>query len=123
VGEQISGDDLHVLRHMLGIDDERVIRDPYRNHYCANEGDERLHSLAARGLVTLVRGPTPMMPYETFAATDEGRRIALESQKQRALPKRKRVYSRFLDVRDCCPDLTFREFLTSPDYAECRRSA
>lgn len=119
----LTEEDLHVLRHMLGIDDARKPPRPYRDHYCTWPADERLTRLEALGLVRIARDPDLTIPYVTYSTTEAGRAAAMESAERRLIPKRKRIYSRFLDVRDACPDLTFREFLTSPDYAEARRDA
>lgn len=119
-----SAEDLRILRHMLGIDDARK-RDakPYRNHYCANAGDPNLVSLVQRGLVVLSRPPSKAIPYETYVATEDGIAIATSSARRRAWPRKRRVYDRYLDVKDVCPDLSFREFLTSAEFAETRRTA
>ena len=120
----VSDEDLRVLRHMLGIDKpEHRDPEPYRNYYCADPGDLKLASMADRGLVALRRRPTSVYPYDTYVATEEGIRLARQSARQRAYPKAKRVYLRYLHVSDCCPDLTFREFLTSAHFAESRRLA
>lgn len=119
----LTEDDLHVLRHMLGIDDPRKPPEPYRDYYCANAGDEKLERLERLGMVARVQGPRAWLPYVVYATTEAGRAAAMESAERRLIPKRKRLYLRFLSVADCDPDLTFREFLTSDDYAEARRTA
>lgn len=119
----LTEDDLRVLRHMLGIDDARKLPKPYRDHYCANAGDKKLLRLEALGMVRLVRRPDPMTPYVTYSTTEAGRAAAMVSATKRLVSKKKRVYLRFLDVRDARPDLSFREFLTSPDFADVRRDA
>lgn len=122
-----SEEQLRILRHMLGIDDARKRIAPYRNYYCANPGDERLHELARLGAVEMYRRTTEAEggDYEWFTTTDAGRAAAIASQKARYFhPKKsKRVYSAFLDVSDCLPDLTFKQFLTDPQFAETRRRA
>jgi hypothetical protein len=112
---------LRILRHMLGIDlpDVRAPR-PYRDYYCANSGDERLQELALLGAVRLYRQRDG---YDWYCCTDAGRAAAFESHKRIRLPKAKRIYRRFLNVRDACQDLTFRQFLTSPEFAQTRRDA
>lgn len=118
-----SDEDLRILRHMLGIDDARKLPKPYRNHYCANAGDPNLVSLAQRGLVVLSRPPSKSIPYETYIATEAGIASATSSARRRAWPRKRRVYDRYLDVKDVCPDLTFRDFLVDPEFAEIRRTA
>lgn len=122
----ITPEDERKLRHMLGIDDMSK-RDPkpYRNYYCAGGKDvAALESLRERGLVEkrsnggALSGGDPV-----YTATEEGIRVAKESQRRGMLSKGKRLYLRFLRASDCCPDLTFKTFLTSPDWAETRKSA
>lgn len=110
------------LRHMLGLTDfaERLPREFYRDYFCASRGDELLASMAADGLVTRYAQCTN---YDWYTTTDEGKRIAIESFKAKAYSKPRRRYHAFLRVSDCHPDLTFHEYLTSPDYAEHRRNA
>jgi hypothetical protein len=103
---------LRVLRHMLGID-KRERCEPYRDHYCANEGDEELAEMARAGLVRLARRPTPGLPYDTYVTTPRGREAAIESQRAMRLSPAQQRYHDFLNMRDACPDLTFREFLTT----------
>lgn len=112
---------LQTLRHMLGIDDPHMPKPkPWRDYFCANPGDEKMRALAALGAVEMyaVRDR-----YEWFQTTDAGRAAAMASHKTIRLSKSSRVYSKFLDVRDCFSDLTFKEFLTDPHFAETRRSA
>lgn len=121
-----TADDERVLRHMLGIDKPSE-RDPqpYRNRYAANPGDPKLERLASLGLVELVRraGTGVFGAYDCYRATPRGEQVARASHRRIRWPRSRRVYSRFLDIRDVCPDLTFREFLTSERFAEARRLA
>lgn len=114
----------HILRHMLGIDDPAV-RDPKpnRDYYCANPDDHELRELERLGLVKQYQACDTSERYEWFTTTDAGKAAAFASQARTRYPKKKRVYLKFLHISDCCPDLTFREFLTSPHFAEARRSA
>lgn len=111
----------HILRHMLGIDDpSKANPTPYRDYFCANPGDQELHELARLGLVEMYSAHGG---YEWFATTDAGKAAATASQRRMRYPKKKRVYIAWLRASDCCADLTFREFLTSPDFEEARRTA
>jgi hypothetical protein len=122
-GVTATPEQLRILRHMLGINTpERAEPKPYRNHYAANPGDAELAELERLGMVVRFEPRIPA-EYDFFQCTAAGREAALRSFKSIRLPKKRRVYLKFLDVSDCHPDLTFREFLTSPDYDECRRSA
>jgi len=116
-----SDEQLRTMRHMLGIDDPWV-REPYpfRDYYCANPGDEKLHTLAKLGGVELyeTRGS-----YEWFRCTDDGRAAALRSHKTIRKSKGARVYSKFCDIRECYPGLTFKAFLTSTEFKDSRSRA
>jgi hypothetical protein len=120
-GLQLTEEQTRILRHMLGIDkpDER---DPkaYRDYYCANPGDPELHALAGLRMVEIYSREGR---YEWFRTTAAGRAAAIASHRTILEPKAKRVYSRYLDVKDALGDLTFREFLTHPQFAETRRAA
>jgi hypothetical protein len=106
---------------MLGIDDPYMAKPkPYRNYYCANPGDPALHELASLGMVVLYSSHGS---YEWFATTSAGRHAAEESQKAIRHTKAKRIYARWLSVADAWPDLTFKRFLTDPQFADTRRSA
>ena len=112
---------LQTLRHMLGIDNPNVkVPMPYRDYYCANPGDPELHELARLGAVELyaTRGG-----YEWFQTTAVGKAAAMESHKTIRKSKASRVYSKYLDISDVHPDLTFKRFLTDPTYSEARRKA
>lgn len=111
---------LDTLRHMLGINDPWMATPKaYRNYYCANPGDADLHALMWLGMVELYRTDS----YEWFRCTPQGERAAMESHRTIRRKKSERVYMKFLEVSDACPDLTFKQFLTEADFAECRRSA
>jgi hypothetical protein len=112
---------LDVLRHMLGINDPwHAEPKPHRDYYCANPGDPVLHELARLGAVRLY---SPRGRYEWFTTTEAGRAAALASYSKIQKPKGARVYARFLDTCDVWPELTFREFLVRPVFAEARRAA
>lgn len=116
-----TAEQLDTLRHMLGINtpDDRVPK-PYRNYYCANRDDPELRLLADLGAVRLY---SQHGNYDWYCCTDEGRAAAMRSHRTIRRTKAQRIYSKFLDVRDCCPDVTFKQFLTEPDFAETRRNA
>lgn len=110
----LSPEQLRVLRHMLGIDrPERDRPEPYRDYYCANPGDPKMVELVRLGAVQLY---STRDGYEWYTCTDAGRAAAIASHKAIRYSASRRRYSRFLDIKDCHPDLTFREFLTDPRY-------
>lgn len=111
----LNEEQLRVLRHMLGIDKPwEDAPKPYRNYYCASSCDPTMSELARLGAVRLYDARSDC---EWYTCTDEGRAAAIASFKTIQYSASKRRYHRFLDIRDCCPDLTFREFLTNPRYS------
>jgi hypothetical protein len=117
----LTDEQLRTLRHMLGIDKpEQREPQPYRNYYCADPRDEHLLALEAAGAVRMYRRCSH---YEWWTCTDAGYAAAIRSHRAIRHRKSRRVYSRFLDISDTRPDLTFREFITSPEYREARRDA
>lgn len=119
--EQLTAEQLRILRHMLGIDDPYMATPkPYRNYYCANPGDPKLHELARLGMVELY---STHGSYEWFACTAAGKEAGCDSQRAIRKTKSARVYAKYLDISDCFPDLTFKDFLTDPHFAETRRTA
>jgi len=118
---KLSADQLQTLRHMLGIDDPHMrIPKPHRDYFCADPSDGKMLALVSAGAVEKY---AEQGGYHWFQTTDAGREAAMKSHKSIRLPKSRRVYSKFLDIRDCFPDLTFQEFLTNPEFSETRRSA
>lgn len=116
---------LKTLRHMLGINKAGNGRrpEPYRDYYCASSGDQKMTELVAIGAVRQYQPAAPSR-YEWFQTTEAGRLAAIQSWRPKfAQTKAKRIYARFLSCLDCNQDLSFREFLTSPIYAEIRREA
>ena len=112
--KNLSVEQLRVLRHMLGINDPSMdVPKPYRDYYCANPGDPTMVELERIGAVRLydTRGD-----YAWYTCTPEGRAAGIASHKTIRYSPAKRRYIRFLDLRDCCPDLSFRQFLTDPRF-------
>jgi len=114
-------DQLKILRHMLGINDPFSKEPkPYRDYYCANKGDAELCALAKIGMVKIYRTDER---YDWYKTTREGRRLAMNSHRSIRKTKSQRVYAKFLDIRDAFNDLTFRDFLTSPQFHRARIEA
>jgi hypothetical protein len=120
----LSPDQLHTLRHMLGINtpNDRLPK-PHRDYAAVCPGDPQFAELERLGAVECYRRPCPGFEYDYFRCTPAGRAAAMASHKTIRRTKSQRIYSKFLDVSDALQDLTFREFLTLPEFAECRRSA
>ena len=118
---KLTDGQLKILRHMLGIDMPDV-KDPkpYRDYYCAKRGDENLAELEILGAVRLYR---QCQTYDWYCCTECGRAAAIASHKRIRLPKGKRLYRRFLDMRGVIQNITFKEFLTEKQYDATRRSA
>jgi hypothetical protein len=114
---------LHTLRHMLGINDpSKRVPKPYRNYAAVNPGDAEFLAMEAAGLVELYTAADPSTSYHWYRCTEAGRLAAMRSFRDIRYSAAKRRYSAFLNVSDAVPDLTFKQFLTLPDFAEARRA-
>lgn len=120
----LTDEQLSMLRHMLGINDGSKSRPvPCRDHCCVEVGDPQLVELERLGAVRLAREPTSWLRYATYVTTEAGRAAAIASFRTIQWQKKKRVYLRFLEISEVCPDLTFRDFLVREEFAEIRREA
>jgi hypothetical protein len=105
---------LRVLRHMLGIDRPEMDQPkPYRDYYCASPDDPTMQELLRVGAVELY---ATQGGYEWYRCTPAGRAAGIASHRTIRYTRDQRRYIRFLDLKDCCPDLTFRQFLTDPRF-------
>lgn len=106
----MTADQIHILQHSLGLDRDRRV--PWRNYYCDADGAPALEALVVLGLMK--HGRTLNEGDRYYIVTDAGIAAALST-----LPKPRsrasRRFSRFLNLRDAIPDLTFREFLRMPE--------
>jgi len=109
------------LRHMLGINrpDVRSPR-PTRDYAAMSHGDQHWTQLEALGLVERYAIDEHYVWLRTTAA---GREAAFASHRQIRLSRSARRYARYLDLCDAVPNLTFRDFLTHPQFAQIRRQA
>lgn len=105
---------LHVLQHSLGVD-EFGRGDQYRNRFVTGEGStDHPTCLEAvdRGLMDRHAGNTLTGDMDLFVVTDQGRNfVAQHSPRPDRKQKARDRYSRFLDLSDVMPDLTFQSFL------------
>lgn len=110
------------LRHMLGINDPSIAHPkPSRNYAAVLPGNPEFVELEQLGLVEIYRkAASPFPDYDLYRCTDAGRQAAFDSRKGYVYPRSKLRYCAFLRMRDAIPDLTFRDFLTNPEYAEWR---
>jgi len=119
-----TSEQLDTLRHMLGINDPRQrVPDPYRNYAAVIHGDPHFILLAQAGLVERYRIAQTDGEHDYYRCTDAGKAAAMKSYKTIRLSKSKRVYLKFLDLKDVFPDLEFRNYLVDPRFAETRRNA
>ena len=122
---KLSKDQLYTLRHMLGINtpDDRIPR-PYRNYAAVNPGDKEFAELERLGAVEMREPATPGRSlYDYFVCTEAGRLAAMRSHHTIRHSKSKRRYAKWLDISDCFPDLTFKDFLTREQFREARENA
>jgi len=128
-GMTMTDAQLHTLRHMLGINtpNDRVPK-PYRNYAATVPGDPEYLALENRGAVEkYYNGFAFEFPFPTdyvyYRCTDAGKLAAMRSHREIRKTKSKRVYARFLDISDSFAELTFKQFLTDPQFADTRRDA
>lgn len=122
----LTDDQLHTLRHMLGINtpNDRMPR-PYRNYAAVNPGDAEFAELERLGAVECYRraGTVSGFEYDYFRCTEAGELAARRSHRKIRRTKSQRVYAKYLDISDVFPDLTFGEFLKLPEFSDSRREA
>jgi hypothetical protein len=120
-----SAHQLHTLRHMLGINTPYASQPrPYRNYAAVVPGDRDFLELEALGLVYRASVADEWAAgYDLYRCTQEGIDLAIASHGHIRVSKAKRVYARFLDLRDAIPDLSFRIFLTEETFQEIRKGA
>jgi hypothetical protein len=115
---------LDTLRHMLGINDPgKKHAIPWRDYAAVNPGDPHYAELQDLGAVFRYHTAIPPNGYDYFSCTPAGRTAAIESHKTIRYSRSRRRYIAYLDISDSLPDLTFREFLTDPAFANIRNRA
>ena len=119
----LTSDQLHTLRHMLGIntpwDKEPK---PYRNYAAVNLGDPKYLELERLGAVKNL-GKSSISEYDCYVCTEEGKNAAILSHKTIRYSKSKRRYLAFLKLRDGFSDIDFKQFLSDPYFKEVRETA
>lgn len=114
---------LHTLRHMLGINtpDDRIPK-PYRNYAAVSPGDTEFMELDRLGAVEKYRAKGGS-EYHWYQCTAEGRLEAIKSHRDIRKTRAQRRYSAYLDMTDVYPGLTFKDFLTHPDFSTIKNLA
>lgn len=105
---------LRVLQHALGTD--KFGRGTmYRRHFVTGEGSldhPTCMEAVERGLMTRHPGNALTGGDDTFLVTEAGKQFVRDhSPKVDAKQRARDRYSRFLNLSDVMPDLTFRDFL------------
>lgn len=114
-----------MLRHMLGINDpSKPSPEPYRNYAAVERGDPLMARLVTLGLVQRYAcAASELGGLHYYCCTSAGIAVAKTSFWRRRWTKPKRIYRRFLEVSNCDPDLSFKRFLTDPEFADIRKRA
>jgi len=105
----LTGEQLHILQHSLGVD-KHGQGEQYRNNYVCDPGDPDIDALIAAGLMA-DRGSMGELTdgMHVYMVTDAGKVVMREqSPPPPRLTRSQRRYQAFLD-NDC--GLTFREWL------------
>ncbi len=120
----LNKEQLHTLRHMLGINtpDDRVPK-PYRNYAAVTPGNLKYIELEQLGAIKKYRTHDSHSQYDWYGCTLEGRLAAIKSHKTIRKTRAQRRYTAYLDMTDVYPELTFKDFLTHPDFSTARRLA
>jgi hypothetical protein len=121
---KLTKDQLHTLRHMLGINTpyDRIPK-PNRNYAAVNPGDPEFLELERLGMVKKNASAKPgITEYDYYRCTDNGRFEAMRSHRDIRKSKSKRRYSIFLDISESYPDMTFKDFLTDPYFKDAREN-
>lgn len=115
---------LGILLHTLGLTDP-MTKEPYRNYFVAGPGHDDLPTIKMLCWAGFMKEHTSSggLPFcdkddRLFLVTDIG--ISVAQKHRPKISRGQRRYRRFLSVADAWPDLTFREFLISPDFAQYR---
>lgn len=120
---KLTDDQLHTLRHMLGINDRtKRVPEPYRNYAAVVPGDPVFLELERIGMVECYRRAGGDQTYDYYHCTEAGELAARKSFRKIRYPRARRRYIAYLRIREVRV-LTFMEFLTDPEYAEVRASA
>ena len=114
---------LHTLRHMLGINTPNdKIPKPCRNYAAVDPGNPEFFELERLGAIENYRARGGS-EYDWYQCTKEGRFAAIKSHGDIRKTKAQRKYTAYLDMTDVYSNLTFKDFLTHPDFSTARREA
>lgn len=102
---------LQIVQHSLGVD-QYGRGEQYRNFFCAGGKDEDVcRELIALGYMQ--QHPTSALsPYFNCSVTESGKAaMRAESPKPPRLTRGQQRYAEWLSMSDCCPDLSFGDYL------------
>ncbi len=120
----VSKEQLEIMLHTLGLNDP-YRKESYRNYFVASSGHSDLPAilwLVSLGMMVEKHAPGFLENGDrVFHVTDKGKEYCRINRERPSLAKRR--YHMYLEVSDLDPDLTFKEFLTSPYYADARARA
>lgn len=111
---KLPKEQLDTLCHMLGLSEG--VREPCRNYFAAEPYDKEMEELRKKGLVEkwFVR-----WGLQYYRATPYGICAALCHHQHVKLSKGQRRYRTWLNLNDAI-QVSFRDFLTLPEFAEIR---
>lgn len=114
--------DIAICQHALGISADK--REPYRNRYVAGPGHHAMPAierLIAAGFMQEAPAPAFLATGDkVYQVTPLGEAEAISCLPR--MSRGKRRYKAWLRISDVY-QVTFRQFLTSPQWAEARRMA
>ena len=117
----ITEQELKILQHTTGLTDIYNDRS-YRNHFVAGDGHDdmpTIMSLCKKGLMQESNRPAFLSSGDRcFSATFAG--LSAAKSLRRRPTRGQRRYHNWLEISDCCPDLTFGDFLRDPQFASAR---
>jgi len=117
----LSDKQLNTLRHMLGINDPFMkVPKSYRNYAAVNPGDKDFLELEKLGVIRKYCCAGSDTQYDYYTCTDVGKLAAINSHKNIRKRKPQRMYAQFLNIKDYCPSITFKDFLIRADYKSIR---
>ena len=116
---EITKDELGILLHTLGLTD-KFQKESYRNYFVSPAGRHtqlKIDKLVSYGLMKQVS--FCRIDVMVFVVTEDGKKYVAAHREKPTLGQRR--YHNYLELIDVFPCLTFKEFLTHPDFIEDRK--